>query len=255
VTAMPQGEWDAQAYAAHSPLQTSEGIALIDALAPQPGERIADLGCGDGRLTAAIAERGAQVVGVDRSAAMVAAARQRGVGAVIADAGAIPLRSGTQDAVFSNAALHWLPDHGRVVAEMTRILAPGGRMVVRTGGAGNQWRTEVAALAVLAEPEYRRHVHGPLRSPWNMAAPGPWTAALLGCNMEVQELELVTQPSGWQSPDDVVRWFETISHPFTAGMPAADARRYVAEVAARTWSAETDRGSFVRLQVRARKVG
>jgi trans-aconitate methyltransferase len=83
------------------------GQPVLDLLQPQAGERILDLGCGDGVLTEKLAALGAHVVGVDSSADMVAAARQRGLDARVMDARALTFEN-EFDAVFSNAVLHWV---------------------------------------------------------------------------------------------------------------------------------------------------
>src|SRR6056297_452665 len=103
---LPEGggqPWDAAGYAAHAPFVPALGAPLVELLAPRPGERILDIGCGDGTLTQALVEAGAETVGVDASPEMVAAARARGLDARIADAAALPFEA-EFDATFSNAA-------------------------------------------------------------------------------------------------------------------------------------------------------
>ena len=122
----------------------------------QPGERILDLGCGDGALTALIAER-ASVLGVDASAEQVAAARARGLEAEILDGARLPFDA-EFDAVFSNAALHWMRDADAVIDGVWRALKPGGRFVAECGGAGNvaQIRAALARGAGAARPRRQR---------------------------------------------------------------------------------------------------
>src|SRR5271157_4459807 len=99
--------WDTQAYDQNGAFVHGLAGGVLEWLAAQPGERILDLGCGDGQLTRRIAATGASVVGVDNSPEMVAAARSRGIAADEAGAESLPYSNGTFDAVFSNAALHW----------------------------------------------------------------------------------------------------------------------------------------------------
>src|SRR5205085_2330265 len=104
--AMTQQQWDADRYARTARYVSDLGAPLIDLLAPKPGERILDLGCGEGALTEKIAAAGAQVVGVDGSPNMVEAARARRLDARVMDGQALTFEH-EFDAVFSNAALHW----------------------------------------------------------------------------------------------------------------------------------------------------
>ena len=101
----PRQEWSSSRYAENARFVSDLGEAVLDLLNPQPGERILDLGCGDGALTEKIAAVGAQVVGVDGSHDMVSAAKRRGIDSHVADAYSLNFHS-EFDAVFSNAALH-----------------------------------------------------------------------------------------------------------------------------------------------------
>src|SRR5690606_30524386 len=100
------------------------------------GERILDLGCGDGVLTREIAERGCEVVGVDSSPEMVEAARALGTDARLMDGHCLSFES-EFNAVFSNAALHWMNRPDEVLEGVARALKPGGRFVGEFGGDGN----------------------------------------------------------------------------------------------------------------------
>jgi trans-aconitate methyltransferase len=145
--------WSSERYREHAPYVPSLGAAVLDLLAPQLDERILDIGCGDGALTAQIVARGAVVVGVDSSAPMVEAARARGLDARLLDAESLGFDR-EFDAVFSNAALHWIRDHDALLDGVFRALRPGARFVAEFGGHGNIAAIEVAVRAVLA----RRHL-------------------------------------------------------------------------------------------------
>jgi SAM-dependent methyltransferase len=111
-------------------------MAALDLLDPKPGERILDVGCGDGVLTKKIAERGAQVTGIDNSLEMISAARAKGVDALAVDSADMHFDAGF-DAAFSNAALHWMLDKEAVAAGIFRALKAGGRFAGEMGGEGN----------------------------------------------------------------------------------------------------------------------
>ena len=140
--------WDPALYANNGRFVALMADSLLEALEPRPHERILDLGCGDGFLTQRIAESGATLVGVDSSPQMIAAAQKQGVDARLATGEALPFEQ-EFDAVFSNAALHWMKDHDAVLKGVFRALKPGGRFVAEFGGQGNIAAIRVALLAVL----------------------------------------------------------------------------------------------------------
>src|SRR5579859_7306931 len=152
--------WDPGRYRENAGFVAVLGEPLLDLLAPKPGERILDLGCGDGALTRKIAAV-ARVVAVDASADQVQAARARGLDAHVMDG----TRLGFErefDAVFSNAALHWMRDPDAVIDGVWRALKPGGRFVAECGGAGNVAAVREALCRAVA----RRGVDGHAVSPW-----------------------------------------------------------------------------------------
>src|SRR5580704_7413905 len=109
--------WDSALYDDRHSFVWKKAGDLIDLLDPRPGERILDLGCGTGHLTAQIAERGAEVIGLDASASMMGQDSQNypKLKFVLADARSFDLGTGF-DAVFSNAALHWILEPAPVIA-------------------------------------------------------------------------------------------------------------------------------------------
>jgi len=123
-----QQTWDVSQYAGNGRFVALLAESLVETLQPQAGERILDLGCGDGFLTRKLAESGATLVGVDASLQMVAAAKERGVDARCVSGEALSFDQ-EFDAVFSNAALHWMTDQDAVLQGVYRALKPGGRFV------------------------------------------------------------------------------------------------------------------------------
>jgi SAM-dependent methyltransferase len=263
---IPPG-WDAAAYAAGSSLQTREGLALMERVpervsapagrgAGRVAARLLDLGCGDGRVTEALARvRGFDVVGLDPSPEMVRAARARGLDVVQASAAAPPLADASFDVVFSNAALHWVDDHAAVVRHVARLLRPGGRLIARLGGAGNQAEVVVAAFQLLAEPPYAPHRPADMRSPWNMGDPGEWAVELVRNGMTIHDLRLVTTPGDWASVAEMRRWFVPIASGFTRILPAELRASFVDELLALVWERIDHDRAFVRLVVDAERSG
>ncbi|BBI52360.1 hypothetical protein HORIV_47810 [Vreelandella olivaria] len=125
----PGQEWNASDYAQNANFVPKLGSEVVKLLAPQPGERILDLGCGDGSLTERLVQLGADVLGVDASEEMVNAARQRGITARVVDGHQLPFDH-EFDAVFSNAALHWMLDPQAVLAGVKRALKPGADLLL-----------------------------------------------------------------------------------------------------------------------------
>ncbi len=147
-TGTPVQTWDAAAYAANGRFVADLAGEVLDLLDPQRGERILDLGCGDGVLTERITKAEADVVACDVDSSMLDAAAQRGLHTVQADMRALPF-TGEFDAVFSNAALHWVRDQDAVLRGVHAALRSGGRFVAEMGGLGNIASIRVALAAVL----------------------------------------------------------------------------------------------------------
>jgi SAM-dependent methyltransferase len=129
-------QWDAADYARLGGFVPALGADALDLLDPQPGETILDVGCGDGTLTLAIKERGAEVVGIDNSLSMIGAARAKGLDARLMDAADLRFAEAF-DAAFSNATLHWVLAKERAARAIWFSLKASGRFAGEFGGAGN----------------------------------------------------------------------------------------------------------------------
>lgn len=183
--------WDPQTYGKAGAFVHGLAGGVLEWLDPQPGERILDLGCGDGQLTLRLAARGAAVRGVDASPQMAEAARARGIAADVASAEALPYADGGFDAVFSNAALHWVRDQNAMMAQVRRVLRPGGRFVAEMGGHGNIAAIRVALIAVLA-----RYGHADLEDDVNYyPTPEAYTQRLERAGFGVERIELIPRPT------------------------------------------------------------
>lgn len=218
--------WSAASYGAHARFVTDLGAPLLDRLAPQQGERILDLGCGDGALTAAIAASGASVVGVDASADMVAAARALGLDARSMRGEALDFEAAF-DAVFSNAALHWMPQADAVARGVARALKPGGRFVAEMGGHGNVAAIRVALIAALAS---EAGIETDLSGIWYFPTAEAHAARLAAVGLTVEEIALIPRPT--PVPSGLGPWLDTLAAPALAlapeGLRAAVRARAVA---------------------------
>jgi len=210
----PSQQWKADRYAEHAPFVPLFGQSLLELLNPQPGERVLDLGCGNGVLSEKIREVGATVVGVDGSPDMVEAAKQRGIDARLINA--FDLRfDGEFDAVFSNAALHWMKrDPDAVLRGVRRSLKPGGRFVAEFGGHGNVAAIAVALVAVLS-----RHgiENAASLSPWYFPTTDEYRTKLERVGFRVDSIELFPRPT--LLPTDMRGWLETFAGPFFSALP------------------------------------
>jgi SAM-dependent methyltransferase len=238
--------WNATCYAAHAGFVPALAAGVLDLLAPLAGETVLDLGCGDGVLTARLVALGCNVTGIDASPEMIAAARARGVDARVLDAHDLD-EVGRYDAVFTNAALHWMLDPDRVVERVFRALRPGGRFVGECGAAGNV-RTLVAALE---EGLARRGIDPRRANPWHFASGDEHRARLARAGFDVRHIEVFRRPT--PLPGDIAGWLETFATSFAAPLPPPERASYFAEVAAQCRDLLRDpEGTYVADYVRLR---
>jgi SAM-dependent methyltransferase len=213
-------QWCAASYAANAHFVPALGQPVLDLLQPQPGERILDLGCGDGVLTEKLVALGAQVVGIDSSEEMVAAARKRGLDARAVDARALPFES-EFDAVFSNAVLHWIKDDPDApVAGAFRALKGGGRFVGELGGHACVGAILVALVATLE----RRGVRDAASwIPWYFPTVDDYEIRLRRVGFTPQSVQLIPRPT--PLPTGMRGWLETFANPLCAALPHPQGER------------------------------
>lgn len=218
-----QQTWDPDRYARNARFVADLGAPVVDLLAPRPGERILDLGCGDGVLTAKLAALGCQVVGVDSSAPQIDAARNLGLDARVMNGQALDFDA-EFDAVFSNAALHWMRDPAKVIAGVHRALRPHGRFVGELGGHGCVAKIRKA----LVEALNRRGVDGEAANPWYFPTVADYSQHLTNGGFAVTYIALIPRPT--PLPGDVTGWLETFAGSFTSTLPPSERPSYIDEV-------------------------
>ena len=220
---MPQ-DWNPERYQRHASFVAELGQPVVELRAPRAGARVLDLGCGDGRLTEALVAAGCVVVGVDASPEQVAAARARGLDARLMDGQALTFAD-EFDAVFSNAALHWMKDPGRVLRGVSRALRPGGRFAGEFGAQGN-----VAAVSkAVADALARRGLRFADLDPWYYPTAAEYGQALESAGFRVDAIETFPRPT--PLPGDMVGWLETFARAFMAPLPPAERPPFCLEVA------------------------
>ena len=246
-------DWSAEGYARNARFVADFGADILGWLDPGPGMAVLDLGCGDGALTERIAASGARVVGVDGSPDMVEAAKRRGLDARVMDGQNLTF-DGAFDAVFSNAALHWMTDAAAVAAGVARALRPRGRFVAEFGGHGN-----VAAIATALRAAADRYGGDrALAHPWYFPTPEAYRAVLERAGFSVSRIELYPRPTSLQT--GVEGWLETFREPFFDQFTGEDrqrARQYAIGLMRPSLCDEDGNwvADYVRLRVDAVKAG
>ena len=218
--------WDSSLYDDRHSFVWKKSADMIDLLDPKPGEHILDLGCGTGHLTSQIAARGAEVLGVDASAAMIGQARQNFPKLQFSLADARKLHFEQRfDAVLSNAALHWIPEASEVIESVRHALKPGGRFVLEMGGKGNIERIVTVLDAVLREAG-----HTP-RNPWYFPSAAEYSGLLEQQGFEVKALWTFERWNKLEHPERGMReWLEMFAGTWFDGIPEKTKPFLIAEI-------------------------
>ena len=248
--ALRRQSWSAASYDEHARFVSDLAGGVIDWHKPKGGERILDLGCGDGVLTAELAGKGAIVVGVDASEDFVRSCTARGLDVRLMDGEALTFEK-EFDAVFSNAALHWMTQPELVIAGVARALKPQGRFVAEFGGHGN-----VAAITTALHAMAVRHgKDARLAHPWFFPSVATYRAMLEAQHFTVARIALIPRPTPLKT--GMAAWLRLFNTPFFSQFgPDFDAAIHEAEELLRfalrdadgNWSAD-----YVRLRVEASK--
>ncbi len=220
----PAQSWDPARYAKNARFVAELGEPLIALLGPRPGERILDIGCGDGALTRKLADTGARVTGIDSAPEQVRAARALGLDARVADGQALSFDR-EFDGILSNAALHWMKRPDDAIDGMWRALRSGGRIAAEMGGRGNVGTIHAALAAGLD----RRGIDATSADPWYFPAPDEYRRRLERAGFEVRTVELRPRPT--RLPGDLADWLSTFGEPFLASVPASERGILIDEVA------------------------
>ena len=238
-------QWNAEDYARVGGFVPELGHAALELLDPQPGEHILDIGCGDGSLTLKIKEAGADVVGIDNSLSMIAAAKAKGLDARLMDAAQLKFGEAF-DAAFSNATLHWVLDKERAARAIWFALKPGGRFAGEMGGQGN-----LARLRQALDDELVARGYGPPTYAANWyPTPEEFAALYEQAGFKDIEASLIERPT--ELEHGVAAWVTTFRAGWLdrAGVPHEERQAVAEAVAERVGS---DIADYVRLRFMMRK--
>jgi len=246
---VPEQTWNAEVYERNARFVSDLAMPVVELLAPRPGERILDLGCGDGVLTRKLADLGCALVGIDSSPDMIRAAAALGLDVSVRSATEMEYRDAF-DAVFSNAVLHWIADADRVIRNVHRALRSGGRFV---GECGGHRCVETIQRALVAELDRRGH-DGRRANPWYFPTAEDYGERLTRAGFDVEYIAVIPRPT--RLPGDISGFLETFARSFTSVLPEEERQAYLDDVRERvrpelcasdgSWTAD-----YTRLRFRA----
>ena len=243
--------WNPQSYNRNARFVSELGQPVVELLQPQPAEHILDLGCGDGALTKRLMQLGCTVIGVDASPEMAAAARREGIDARVMDGHRLPFVN-EFDAVFSNAALHWMQQPDLVIACVWRALKRPGRFAGELGGIGNVKILHQAMCQAIAE----RGIPVENVDPWYFPSPNEYQQKLESVGFQVKHIELIDRLT--PLPTGVKGWIESVAHPFLQVLQPENQQEFIEQVENRVrpflqdkdgvWSADYVRLRFLAIK-------
>lgn len=244
-------EWNANKYNKHADFVSALGMPVVELLNPQKGEKILDLGCGDGTLAMELEKVGAKVIAVDLSKDMVAKSRQKGLDAHVMSATELPYVE-KFDAVFSNAVLHWVKDSQLAVENIYKSLKDGGRFVAEFGGYGNVHHI----VSAMKEVFFRHQEYGKFDDCWFFPSAKAYQNILEKCGFEVGYIELIPRPT---PIDDIANWLDIFSNGITSNLTTEQKEQFKQETREilkhKIYSQENGWvADYVRLRLRATKV-
>ena len=259
-------KWDSRDYEKHSRGQQQWAQELIAKLSLSGTEDLLDIGCGDGKVTAEIAQLldHGMVVGIDSSESMINLAKKRyppeehqNLEFELMDAADLRFSS-RFDVVFSNAALHWVKDHRPVVRSIFACLKPGGRILLQMGGKGNARDVLEIVEMIIRQPDYRHYFEG-FDFPYGFLGAAHYQGLLDEAGFEQSRVELIDKDMEHDGSEGLKGWIRTTWLPYTGRIEESKRDRFIDEIAARYLqevpldAQGKAHVAMVRLEVEARK--
>jgi len=254
---MSEQAWKPKEYDQQLSFVSALGKGVVELLAPQPGERILDLGCGTGDLAYEISILGAHVTGMDYSADMLGRAKSKypELTFVVGDGENFTTET-PYDAVFSNAALHWIKDAASVVHSVYDSLKPGGRFVAEFGGRGN-----IDGIYLSIKSVFANHygIDADTRNPWYYPSLGQYASLLESQGFRVHTAHHFDRPTKLSGGKDGIKhWLLQFGDHFFTGFTVEEKNEAIdriSQTARETlWHKDAFYGDYKRLRVYAEKV-
>ena len=222
-------KWNAELYDKKHAFVSQYGQSVLELLGVKPGERILDLGCGTGDLSAQMQEQGAELVGIDASPEMIAKAKAKFPDLKFSEADATRFHFDQPfDAVFTNATLHWIKNADAVIENVYNSLKPGGRFVGEFGGKGNVQQMITAAAAVLKKYSY---IGSEDINPWYYPSTAEYATKLEAGGFRVTFTTHFDRPTLLQDGrDGMVKWFKMFGSSIFKMVPAAELPQILNEI-------------------------
>jgi len=240
-------DWNAKKYNKHADFVSALGMPVVELLNPQKGEKILDLGCGDGTLALELEKFGAEVVAVDLSEDMVAKSKEKGLNAHVMSATELVYEN-QFDAIFSNAVLHWVKESQLAVKKIHKALKNNGRFVAEFGGYGNIQHIRLAMKEVFS----KHKEYGEFVDPWYFPTVTEYQEILESVGFKVEQIELIPRPT---PIDDIANWLDIFANGIASNLTDAQKIEFKHEVKAilKDKIYTTEEGwvaDYVRLRVR-----
>jgi trans-aconitate 2-methyltransferase len=227
-------KWDAVDYQKHSEAQLSWGKELIAKLGLSGHEHVLDIGCGDGKVTAEIAAcvPAGQVVGIDSSRDMIdLACRTYPAGNfsnlrfLLMDAQKLNFTDAF-DVIFSNAVLHWVDDHRKVLSGIHNSLRSRGKILLQMGGKGNVADMMAVMLSMSRQPVWKTYFQG-FTSPFNFYGLDEYGGWLAEAGLTPLRIELIPRDMALRGKEGLCGWVRTVWHPFIHRVPETNQQEYI----------------------------
>ncbi|MDQ0229346.1 class I SAM-dependent methyltransferase [Metabacillus malikii] len=208
--------WNPSLYDAKHSFVSKFGQSIIELLKPSKDERILDIGCGTGDLTNRIATQTAYTLGIDFSERMITQAKQKypNIPFQVCDATNMNF-SDEFDAVFSNAALHWIKPPHKALTCIHSSLKTGGRFVAEFGGKGNVQLIIASIEKQLTEHGFADNLHD---NPWFFPSLGEYTSMMELYGFRVVFAQHFDRPTPLVNDEGMTSWLMMFANCFFKGI-------------------------------------